>query len=477
MTDPNAETDFPPSSVASPEGAEKLDRPHWQREIQRRLTQIIPTLLDLDAGRREFIRRITGRPHVVDFFHQVDDAYSHLALEAISPLLGRYDIEIHFHLTSQTDRDHAPEPDLLAAYARRDCAAIAPYYGLEFPADAERPGDEDVSTVEHLLASLTCESSPEACGDPRFLEIALQAGRALWQSDRAALDKLAASIPKATDEEVESAIDGGNKLRSSLRHYSGGMFWYAGEWYWGVDRLYHLEKRLIALGAARGSGAEIRFDRPPLDPGSVQNDGRLTLEIFPSLRSPYTAMIFERSLELAKSVGIPVTLRPVMPMVMRGIPAPAAKGLYIMRDALREAKHIEAPFGNMYDPIGSAVERGFAIWPYARDMGRGAEFIAAFLRAAFVEGRPTGTVEGLRRVVEEAGLSFDEARSALEKDDWREELEDNRRTMYEELGLWGVPSYRLQEEGKPDFSVWGQDRLWLIAAEIRRRLAARSPDS
>ncbi len=384
MIDPDAETNFPPSKT----GAEKQDRPHWQRELQRRVGQIVPHLLGLDAQRREFLRKITGRAHAIDFFHQVDDPYSHLALEAISLLLGRYEIEVRFHLTSQTDRDHAPEPDLLAAYARRDCAAVAPYYGLEFPADAHEPSDADVATVEHLLAGLTCESSPDVCGDPRFLEIALQAGRALWQSDRKDLDRLATNIPMATDEEVATAIDGGNELRSSRRHYSGGMFWYAGEWYWGVDRLHHLERRLIKLGATRGAGTEIRFDRPPLDPGRIQNGGRLTLEIFPSLRSPYTAMIFERSLALAKSVDIPVTLRPVMPMVMRGVPAPPAKGLYIMLDAVREAKQIDAPFGNMYDPIGAAVERGFALWPYARDKGRGAEFLAAFLRAAFVEGRP-----------------------------------------------------------------------------------------
>jgi 2-hydroxychromene-2-carboxylate isomerase len=468
MIDPNAEPDFPPPKS----GAERQDRPHWQREPQRRIVRIAPKVLGLDARRREFLRRITGRPHVVEFFHQVDDPYSHLALEAISPMLGRYQIEVHFHLTSQTDRDHAPEPELLSDYARRDCAAVAPYYGLEFPSEARRPDEADVSAVEHLLAGLTCELSSDTCGDPRFLEIAQQAGRALWRSDRDALDRLAESIPRATDEEVQTAINGGNELRSRKRHYSGGMFWYAGEWYWGVDRLYHLERRLIELGAARGSGTEVRFARPSLDAGSIQNDGRLKLEIFPSLRSPYTAMIFERSLELAKSVAVPVTLRPVMPMVMRGVPAPPAKGLYIMIDALREANHIGAPFGNMYDPIGSAVKHAFAIWPYAREQGRGAEFIAAFLRAAFVEGRPTGTVAGLRRVVEEAGLSFVEAQAALEEDDWQEELEANRLTMYEEMGLWGVPSYRLREEGHPDFSVWGQDRLWLIAAEIRRRLAA-----
>ena len=45
--------------------------------------------------------------------------------------------------------------------------------------------------------------------------------------------------------------------------------------------------------------------------------------------------------------------------------------------------------------------------------------------------------------------------------------------MYEDLGLWGVPSYRLLDaEGRTLLSVWGQDRLWLVAAEIKRALAS-----
>ena len=446
-----------------PGATARLDRSHTQREIQRHVIRLMPRLRRLDARRREFVRKITGKRHVVDFFHQVDDPYSHLALEAISPLLGRYDIDIRFHLTSQTDRSHAPEPELLSAYARRDCSAVAPHYGLDFPVDAKLPSQSAVSRVERVLGRLA--------GDPRFLEVALEAGRALWQGDPEALDRVAERIPAASIAEVNAALEAGNALRTRRRHYSGGMFWYGGEWYWGVDRLHHLERRLIALGASLRTSTTPRFDRPPLDPGTVQNDGRLSLEIFPSLRSPYTAMIFERSVKLAESVGVPVTIRPVMPMVMRGAPVPAAKGLYIMLDTLREAEHIGASFGNMYDPIGRAVERGFALWPFARDKGRGAKFISAFLKAAFVDGRPTGTDEGLRRVTEDAGLSFEEARLTLDDESWREELEKNRRTLYDELGLWGVPSYRLRgPENEPDLCVWGQDRLWLVAAEIHRRL-------
>jgi len=309
--------------------------------------------------------------------------------------------------------------------------------------------------------------------DPRFAPLARKAGRALWHGEREALERLAERIPLASEADVAAALSRGNELRRRRRHYSGGMFWYAGVWYWGVDRLHHLERRLIDLGAARGERRTPRFDRPPLDAGTTPNDGRLALEIFPSLRSPYTAMIFERSLELAASVGVPVTILPVMPMVMRGVPAPSAKATYIVTDTLREAAHIGAPFGDIYDPIGRAVERGFSLWPFARSKGRGAEYIAAFLRAAFVEGRPTGTDSGLRAVVEAAGLSFEEAQEHLDGDDWREELEANRRLMYDELGLWGVPSYRLRgPAGEPDLCAWGQDRLWLVAAEIRRRLAA-----
>lgn len=441
------------------------DTPPFAREIQRRVMLGLPLIRRGVNGGHELVRRVLGARHTVELFHQVDDPYSQLALEAIGELSLRYDVDFRFRLVGPADRLHAPEPEMLADYARRDCGLVAPYYGLEFPADAGPPPGDAVRRVERLLASLL--------EDPRFLPVALEAGRALWRGDDQAIDRLGERVESSSDAKTDRAILRGNALRTKRRHYSGAMFWYAGEWYWGVDRLHHLERRLMEYGAARGSGTTPRFARPALDPGNVPNEGRLSLEIFPSLRSPYTAMIFDRSLELAAAVEIPVTLRPVMPMVMRGVPAPAAKGLYIMLDTLREAEAIGAPFGNMYDPIGRAVVQGFTLWPFARESGRGAAFLSSFLRAAFVEGRETLSEAGLRRVVEDAGLDFEEARKHLDDPNWRDELEANRRVMYEELGVWGVPSYRLQgPAGEPDLCVWGQDRLWLVAAEIRRRLSA-----
>ena len=55
-------------------------------------------------------------------------------------------------------------------------------------------------------------------------------------------------------------------------------------------------------------------------------------------------------------------------------------------------------------------------------------------------------------------------------DDWKAMVEQHQEEMVEGLGLWGVPSFRLSgPDGEEDLAVWGQDRLWLIAAEIKRR--------
>ena len=81
---------------------------------------------------------------------------------------------------------------------------------------------------------------------------------------------------------------------------------------------------------------------------------------------------------------------------------------------------------------------------------------------------------GLRRVVEAAGLPWEEARAILGNDGWQDEIEANRQAMYE-LGLWGVPSFRLLGSGGETLvRAWGQDRLWLVSREIQRALSGWS---
>ena len=78
----------------------------------------------------------------------------------------------------------------------------------------------------------------------------------------------------------------------------------------------------------------------------------------------------------------------------------------------------------------------------AATRGRRVALMSAFLDAAFRRGINTNSEAGLRAVVEQAGLSWVEARQHLGSEHWQAELEKNRLAMYR-FGAWGVPTFRL----------------------------------
>jgi 2-hydroxychromene-2-carboxylate isomerase len=421
-----------------------------------------PRTRSLRRALAELGRRVRRAPRLVHYFHQADDPYGQLTAQILPALVDRYQISLVPHLVAPPSDAAAPERERLAAFARRDAADVAPGYGLAFPANAAPPAPGSLALAERVLA--------HAIAAGRFAGEAAEVGRALWSGDPAMLEVVAARVGAAACDEASAARAEGTALRERLGHYLGAMFHYAGEWYWGVDRLHHLERRLAGEHARRAGAAPI-VARPEVSGSQPQGSGpRLTLEFFASLRSPYTFIAMERVYALPERHPVDLVLRPVLPMVMRGLPVPRAKQLYITLDTKREAEDAGVDFGRICDPVGRPVERAFSLYPWANERGRAAALLLSFARAAFAEGVDTGSDAGLRSVVERAGLPWAEARAHLDRPGWQEELEENRRALFD-LGLWGVPSFRLSGGGEPPYTTWGQDRLWRVEQEIRRRHA------
>ncbi|HEY6131899.1 MAG TPA: 2-hydroxychromene-2-carboxylate isomerase, partial [Halioglobus sp.] len=287
-----------------------------------------PKRLAKQRIRAEKKRIRSGLPHMLEYFHQVDDGYSQLAAQVLRALTERYEIQLHCHLVSGPLGKNAADPALLLQLSRYDAFHVAPEYGLEFP----RHDGELRADLVRLACSILAHQDTHG-----FIARAAEVGRALWSDDADTLHKLAGQYGCAADSDIGDRIAAGTARRAALGHYSGAMFYYGGEWYWGVDRLYHLEQRFAELGIDRQRGAPMLVPRPGLEVGPLKDSGRLTLEVFPSLRSPYTAISFDRAVKLARDTGIDLVVRPVLPMVMRGVPATRQKGLYIFWDAAREA--------------------------------------------------------------------------------------------------------------------------------------------
>jgi len=411
--------------------------------IASRVADHLTSETRLLARRRkaEAKRRAAGEPHRIDYFHQADDPYSHLAVQALLAVRERYDARIAVHLVGPPADWAAPERAMLSAYARRDAALLAGSAGLTFADPGRDPDPAAVAAANDALAA--------AGGD---LEAVARIGAALWSGG---------AIPASGGgEDGAAAIAAGEARRAALGHFMSAMIHYGGEWCWGLDRLHYLEERLAGLGARRaGAPAELFYPPPTVPEGGPPAGGELVWH--PSFRSPYTYVGAERVKAVADGCGAKLTIRHVLPMAMRGLPVPRMKGMYFTLDAAREARRVGVPFGRIADPLGKPVERGYSLIPWARAQGRDYEYCLSFMRRVWSEGVDAASNRGMRRIVEAAGLDWREAARVIDNDDWRAEAEANRREMTA-LGLWGVPSFRVGE-----FAIWGQDRLWAVEKALR----------
>ena len=362
------------------------------------------------AKRKRFERQRqkAGKPHLIEFFHDVSDPYSQLLANVLPEFQARYDVTLKvWHISPPVD-DFVPERQKLADYAFTDANRLAAQAGIDF----------QVKKITHV--ALQEKTSPEN-------------------------------------------LDADTRL-ANLGHYMGGMLFYGGEWYWGLDRLHYLEDRLTELGLAQKEPAGPIFLPPQIAVSitGTKQPNKPVIDFFLSFRSPYTAIVADRVAELADEYNADLRLRFVLPMVMRNMSLPKAKLEYILSDAAREARRIKAPFGKICDPVGRPVERGYSLLPWAIEQGRGLDFLRVFLRSVWAEGVDANSKGGMRRIVEAAGLDWQTARKIVGNDDWREEAEANRLEMMS-LGVWGVPSFKIG-----DVVTWGQDRLWVIENELKK---------
>lgn len=402
----------------------------------------------------ELLRRLTGRDHELRVFLRADDPYSYLLVQVIDRLRARFDVSVRYHTVLHRQAEMYPEPELWHHNACYDAAHLAELYGLDF---GDCPPELDGERVEQATAALLAAEDGE-----HFLDRARGILSLLWHSP-------ASPVPTPVnldDAPVRKRLAANEALLQRLGHYFSAMVYYAGEWYWGLDRLDHLERRLIDLGLARSAEPTVQFDKTYNNFCRHRRTGGPSpghpLVLYWSARSPYSHIALVRSVELAQFHGIALEIKPVMPMMMRGMNVPRTKKMYIFHDTKREADKLGVPYGFVADPLGPAVERCYALLDYARSQGKLVDFLLSFAHGVNAEGIRAETDAGLATIVNRCGLDWETAKPLLAGTAWRQEVEENLEEM-RGLGFWGVPSFRYG-----DHRYWGQDRLGLIERAILR---------
>ena len=358
-------------------------------------------------------RQEAKRPHVIHFFHQLDDPYSQLLAKALPVLQSRYNIILETHLVDAPEDSAVPERAMLKAYSLLDAQRLANRFQLD------------------------------------------------WQ------------FVQPSELPNSDAASESNALRKKWGHYLGATLYYEGEWYWGIDRLHHLEDRLNDLGLGQTNGNAHLF--PATQYAHCQITPQNTsIDFFFSFRSPYSAISAAKIFHWAHQAGVNIKLRYVLPMVMRGLPVPTEKRKYISLDAAREAYVQGVPFGRLNDPVGKPTERGLALMPFAEMHNLAEDYVMSFMQGVWSEGLDAGLDSHLKIIVERAGLNWTAAKDILRSQSneahWRAIAEENRQALFA-LGLWGVPSFRYENK-----SAWGQDRFWVIEDALNAQFGAFPDD-
>ncbi|MEO0369166.1 MAG: DsbA family protein, partial [Pseudomonadota bacterium] len=244
-------------------------------------------------------------------------------------------------------------------------------------------------------------------------------------------------------------------LLESQGHYLSGMLAYGGEWYWGLDRLHHLEKRIIDLSkldqSPKFNKAIQRFCQYEVGDKSISDSA--PIEVVFSSRSPYSYIGLVKAKKLAEHYGVPLIVKPVLPMVMRRMQVPKRKGQYIIHDVVREADSFDIPFGKIADPLGQGVQNIYSLYAWANEQDRGVDLLISAAKANWSEGIWSDHEPGLRTIVERAGLSWQDAKKQLDNDQWQHMVQENLAELYG-LRHWGVPCFKYRDK-----MVFGQDRL------------------
>ncbi|MCY7295591.1 DsbA family protein [Alteromonas sp. a30] len=414
---------------------------------------------------QKFKRVVSRKPPTLDIFLRIDDPYSFLLVQVLPAFLHRFAIEARFHTLLEVQQDMYPALDMWREYALKDASHLARLYELDYPFEwlSMTQAPSTLSFSRDLLEQASARLLQAEASDT-YLNVAKRVFCEVW------LKQTLSDLPSVSFADLSEKRHSNEQLLKRKGHYFGAMMYFEGEWYWGIDRLDHLEQRLIDAGLTQFPQDKVRFNltyrdfcQTPAPSNEKQaSHNRLPLTIYWSARSPYSYLGLLRAVALAEHYQLPLEVKPVLPMMMRGMHVPQNKKMYIFHDAKREADKFGIPYGFIGDPLGPAVERCYALLNYARAEDKLLPFLLSFAKAVNSEGIRAETDKGMQRILSRCGLSWSAAQAHINGTHWKAEVEDNLNEMMQ-IGCWGVPSFRYGE-----LILWGQDRLGILEHHIQK---------
>jgi len=367
-----------------------------------------------------------------------------MLVQVLPELAERFSVKFELFLIYESVPGVTIEPKLMRQWSLKDANYIATQYGL--------------TKVDKLPNSR-----------------ALLTGQQLWQLTPKTLANAVDIFQKTWFDQFDDYYDASTpvinfQIKNQQRlihkgHYLPAAMFFAGNWFIGIDRLAHLERRLNTLQLNKSmnenSDSPVRYSANALTFEKRVNEQLIDeCQIFISLRSPYSYLGFIKAKRLANHYQVSLKIRPLVPLMMRGLRLTNNKQKYIIDDAIREALQADIPFSATTCLTEKGIINCYQVFAYAEQQGKSSDYIEAIFKAIYVNNIDLAILTNLQSICQTLDLDYQQALLYGESHDWQQ-WSDVNQTALDEIGLWGVPCFSYQ-----DTNCWGQDRLAQIEQAI-----------
>ena len=201
--------------------------------------------------KRENLRQLEKRSHIVYYFHSLADPYSHLTSQVLENFINKYNIELKILFVSDPNNVFTPERKMFDDYCLRDEAELAKYNGLKF----ENAVQISKSNILSAYKILNYYYFHKKISQIEFIKLLKEISSYLWSNQTNKLKQIISNFDEQEkvffNIQENTLLEDGNKKLADFDYYFGSSFHYEGENYWGIDRLHHLEDRLNELNLNR----------------------------------------------------------------------------------------------------------------------------------------------------------------------------------------------------------------------------------
>lgn len=381
----------------------------------------------------------------------LNDPYSFMLVQVLADLKKRFDIDFTLYMTHGALISFVENKRLWRNWALKDANDIAALYGLK--SIEQYPSSKALATGQQLWQML-----------PTNVENAELIFDKTWADDFD--DYFLASTPVITHQvkNLSRQINKGHELSASIHCF--------GDWFYGIDSLEHLEKSLNQLGFNINEPSVVYQRGNMVLPTTAAitekkvNEEPQSITAYLSIRSPFSYLGLIQAKQLSELYQVPLNIKLVLPLMMRGVDVSNNKARYIFLDAYREAKQRGIPFKGFKDPLGAGVLNSYQIFPYAEHQNKQLEYMQAIYEAVFVNQEDLAKEAVIVKICQQINLDYQAARTYANNNNWQEKSDLNQQELHE-LGYWGVPCFQYQQS-----HCWGQDRLLKIQQAIENQSTA-----